>query len=104
MVQQLHGILKPFLLRRVKSEVEQDLPPKKEYLLYAPLSHEQAEMYNQVINGTFRDWLIAHKAGIDMVQLSTLRDQPKEEQTLRRRKPTSNQVQEEQEKLREAGT
>lgn len=104
MVQQLHGILKPFLLRRVKSEVEQDLPPKKEYLLYAPLSHEQAEMYNQVINGTFRDWLIAYKAGIDMEQLTAMRDQPQEEQTSRTRKRTSTQVQKKHEQLREAGT
>lgn len=101
-VQQLHGILKPFLLRRVKSEVEQDLPPKKEYLLYAPLSHEQAEMYNQVINGTFRDWLIAYKAGIDMEQLTAMRDQPQEEQTSRTRKRTSTQVQKKHEQLREA--
>ena len=33
MVQRLHKILKPFLLRRTKSEVERGLPPKKEILV-----------------------------------------------------------------------
>lgn len=32
-VQQLHKVLRPFLLRRLKSEVEKGLPPKKEIIL-----------------------------------------------------------------------
>jgi ATP-dependent DNA helicase len=31
-VTKLHSILKPFLLRRVKKDVESSLPPKKEYV------------------------------------------------------------------------
>ncbi len=31
-------ILQPFLLRRVKKEVEVDLPPKTEIILYTPLT------------------------------------------------------------------
>ncbi|KAL4401100.1 putative ATPase [Malassezia pachydermatis] len=61
-VQQLHDILKPFLLRRVKSEVERNLPPKQEYLLYTHLSTQQALMYNLVLDGSFRAWLTARKA------------------------------------------
>ncbi|KAF9066436.1 SNF2 family N-terminal domain-containing protein [Rhodocollybia butyracea] len=43
----LHAILKPFLLRRLKSDVESNLPPKKEYVLYAPLSITQREAYDK---------------------------------------------------------
>jgi ATP-dependent DNA helicase len=54
----LHAILKPFLLRRLKVDVEKNLPPKKEYVLYAPLSVQQREAYNQVVEGTLRSYLI----------------------------------------------
>ncbi|KAJ3540152.1 hypothetical protein NMY22_g4418 [Coprinellus aureogranulatus] len=54
----LHGILKPFLLRRLKVDVEMNLPPKKEYVLYAPLSIRQREAYNRVLEGNLRAWLI----------------------------------------------
>ena len=36
MVSKLHNILKPFLLRRVKADVEQSLPAKQEIILCAP--------------------------------------------------------------------
>jgi hypothetical protein len=32
-VAQLHKVLRPFLLRRLKKEVEKNLPPKKEIIL-----------------------------------------------------------------------
>lgn len=34
-VEKLHGILKPFLLRRLKGDVETNLPRKKEIIIYA---------------------------------------------------------------------
>ena len=37
----LHQILTPFLLRRLKMDVEFSLPPKKEVLVYAPLTDVQ---------------------------------------------------------------
>ncbi|KAJ7584720.1 lymphoid-specific helicase isoform 5-like protein [Mycena floridula] len=57
-VDALHAILKPFLLRRMKTDVETSLLPKKEYVLYAPLSEQQREAYTQVVNGTLRSYLI----------------------------------------------
>ncbi|KDQ10834.1 hypothetical protein BOTBODRAFT_35944 [Botryobasidium botryosum FD-172 SS1] len=57
-VHSLHAILKPFLLRRLKVDVESTLPPKKEYVLYAPLTLEQKELYEAVIGGRVREWLI----------------------------------------------
>lgn len=40
-VQQLHKVLRPFLLRRVKSDVERSLPPKKELILKIGMSAVQ---------------------------------------------------------------
>merc|ERR1719195_2170889 len=39
----LHQILTPFLLRRVKSDVDLEIPPKKEVLVYCPLTARQRE-------------------------------------------------------------
>ncbi|KAF5351509.1 hypothetical protein D9758_007190 [Tetrapyrgos nigripes] len=57
-IDMLHGILKPFLLRRLKVDVESSLPPKKEYVLYAPLSVSQREAYDEVLNGSLRRYLL----------------------------------------------
>jgi len=53
----LHAILKPFLLRRVKADVELTLPKKREYLLYAPLTMQQRELYRKVQNKEIRQHL-----------------------------------------------
>ncbi|KAG5643984.1 hypothetical protein DXG03_009274 [Asterophora parasitica] len=57
-ISSLHAILKPFLLRRLKVDVEVNLPPKKEYVLYAPLTEQQREAYDKVLAGTLRSYLI----------------------------------------------
>lgn len=44
----MHLILQPVLLRRIKSDVEHLLPRKREYVLYAPLTKEQTELYNVI--------------------------------------------------------
>ena len=53
----LHAILKPFLLRRVKTDVESSLPKKREYILYAPLTTEQKELYREIKEGNSRAYL-----------------------------------------------
>ena len=53
----LHSILKPFLLRRIKNEVERDLPKKREYILYAPLTPIQKEMYDKIKKYEIRQYL-----------------------------------------------
>ncbi|CAN7067800.1 unnamed protein product [Brassica rapa subsp. trilocularis] len=57
-VQQLHKVLRPFLLRRLKSDVEKGLPPKKETILKVGLSQMQKQYYKallqkdlEVVNG-----------------------------------------------------
>ncbi|KAJ1553278.1 hypothetical protein HK096_008532 [Nowakowskiella sp. JEL0078] len=47
----LHTILKPFLLRRLKTEVAKELPMKKEYIIYAPLTIRQKELYTAALKG-----------------------------------------------------
>jgi SWI/SNF-related matrix-associated actin-dependent regulator of chromatin subfamily A member 5 len=49
MLQKLHKILKPFLLRRLKSEVAQSLPPKKEILVLVDMPQLQKEVYKSVL-------------------------------------------------------
>ncbi|KAL6767714.1 hypothetical protein ACKKBF_B36355 [Auxenochlorella protothecoides x Auxenochlorella symbiontica] len=44
-VQQLHKVLRPFLLRRLKSDVEKSLPPKKETILKIGMSDMQRKYY-----------------------------------------------------------
>jgi len=61
-IDSLHAILKPFLLRRLKVDVETTLPPKKEYVLYAPLSAVQREAYTRVIDGTLRQYLLGKES------------------------------------------
>lgn len=42
-------MLRPFLLRRLKSEVERKLKPKKEVKVYVGLSKMQREWYTKVL-------------------------------------------------------
>lgn len=48
-VQQLHRVLRPFLLRRVKSDVEKSLLPKKEVNLYIGMSDMQVKWYQKIL-------------------------------------------------------
>ncbi|KAK0875467.1 swr1 complex component [Friedmanniomyces endolithicus] len=46
-VDNLHISLRPFLLRRLKSEVEKDLPKKTEYVVVCKLSKRQRQLYQE---------------------------------------------------------
>lgn len=59
-------ILTPFLLRRLKSDVTLDVPPKKEIIVYAPLTAKQVLFYTAVVNKT-----IAKTLGVEKVTLQT---------------------------------
>ncbi|KAL4457005.1 hypothetical protein ABPG74_014643 [Tetrahymena malaccensis] len=50
MISQLHRILKPFMMRRTKSEVMQTLPPKKEIHLYVGLTETQLNIYRNLLS------------------------------------------------------
>lgn len=49
LVARLHGVLKPFLLRRLKIDVEKSLLPKKEVKIYIGLSQMQREWYTKIL-------------------------------------------------------
>ncbi|KAJ8905906.1 hypothetical protein NDN08_002409 [Rhodosorus marinus] len=44
-VKRLHAVLRPFMLRRLKREVEKNLPPKVEHIIYCSLSKRQRLLY-----------------------------------------------------------
>ena len=61
----LHQILTPFLLRRVKADVDLKIPPKKEVLVYCPLTEKQREMYEATVSKTIQD-LVGEKENEDV--------------------------------------
>lgn len=56
-VAKLHAILRPFLLRRLKADVEQMLPRKKEIILYAAMTAHQRNFQDHLINKTLEGHL-----------------------------------------------
>lgn len=45
-VSRLHEVLRPYLLRRLKSEVEKQMPGKYEHVVYCKLSKRQRQLYD----------------------------------------------------------
>eukprot|EP00658_Telonema_sp_P-2_P033936 TRINITY_DN24817_c0_g1_i1.p1 TRINITY_DN24817_c0_g1~~TRINITY_DN24817_c0_g1_i1.p1 ORF type:complete len:804 (+),score=279.94 TRINITY_DN24817_c0_g1_i1:46-2412(+) len=48
-VAKLHEILKPFMLRRQKKDVDLEIPRKKEIIVYCPSSETQINMYRNIL-------------------------------------------------------
>ncbi|KAI4865419.1 SNF2 family N-terminal domain-containing protein [Hypoxylon rubiginosum] len=48
LVSKIHKVLQPLLLRRIKADVANYLPKKREYVLYAPMTKEQTDLYNAI--------------------------------------------------------
>ncbi|PSN50858.1 Chromatin-remodeling complex ATPase chain Iswi [Blattella germanica] len=70
LVERLHAVLRPFLLRRLKSEVEKRLKPKKELKIYVGLSKMQREWYTKVL---MKDIDIVNGAGkIEKMRLQNI--------------------------------
>lgn len=70
LVERLHAVLRPFLLRRLKSEVEKRLKPKKEVKVYVGLSKMQREWYTKVL---MKDIDIVNGAGkIEKMRLQNI--------------------------------
>ncbi|KAG5450102.1 SWI/SNF- matrix-associated actin-dependent regulator of chromatin sub A member 5 [Clonorchis sinensis] len=68
LIQRLHAILKPFILRRIKADVEKKLPPKKECKIYIGLSKMQRDLYTKIL---MKDIDIVNSTGnkVDRVRL-----------------------------------
>jgi ATP-dependent DNA helicase len=54
LVSNLHTILKPFLLRRLKKDVIKNLPLKKEFIIYGNLTSIQSELYKNALYKSLR--------------------------------------------------
>ena len=52
LIERLHQILRPFLLRRLKRDVEKSLLPKIEHVLPCPLSKRQRELYEDYMQAS----------------------------------------------------
>jgi len=50
-IKQIHRLLRPFMLRRLKSDVETSLLPKKEIYLYVGMSSLQKQLYKSILSG-----------------------------------------------------
>ncbi len=50
LVSRLHAVLRPFILRRLKKEVEKQLPEKHEHIVMCRLSRRQAELYEEFMS------------------------------------------------------
>ncbi|SPN99701.1 related to proliferation associated SNF2-like protein [Cephalotrichum gorgonifer] len=48
LMSKIHVVLQPLMLRRVKADVAAYLPKKREYILYAPLTREQTDLYKAI--------------------------------------------------------
>ncbi|XP_042358683.1 lymphoid-specific helicase [Plectropomus leopardus] len=67
----LHQILTPFLLRRLKSDVTLEVPPKKEIIVYAPLTGKQEAFYTAVVNKSIAKMLGQEKNETPVVLTSS---------------------------------
>lgn len=68
--------MKPFLLRRIKADVEKMLPKKREYILYANLTEPQRVLYEASVNRRMREYLMekAKKEGKDASQVKVFKN------------------------------
>ena len=48
-VKKLHAVIRPFLLRRLKADVERSLPPKIETKLYVGMTDMQRQWYKSIL-------------------------------------------------------
>ncbi|XP_038845195.1 SWI/SNF-related matrix-associated actin-dependent regulator of chromatin subfamily A containing DEAD/H box 1A-like isoform X2 [Salvelinus namaycush] len=70
-------IMKPFILRRVKSEVLKLLPAKEEKLIFCPMSEKQQQLYQTMV-GKFKKSAIGEKRELRnvMMQLRKMANHP----------------------------
>ena len=66
-IQRLHELLRPFMLRRIKSDVLDQLPDKVEKVLKCELSSWQKELYKQISYSVLKDGTKSSKRGMNNV-------------------------------------
>ncbi|KAG7839711.1 hypothetical protein KL942_003322 [Ogataea angusta] len=58
LITNLHTILQPFLLRRLKRDVVQGLPPKREFIIYGKLTPKQEQLYRATLNQRLKETIL----------------------------------------------
>jgi hypothetical protein len=66
-IQRLHELLRPFMLRRIKADVLDQLPDKVEKVLKCELSSWQKELYKQISYSILKDGTKSSKRGMNNV-------------------------------------
>lgn len=67
-IQTLHRILAPFLLRRIKSDVNIGLPAKREMIVFTPMTQTQTDMYKALTEKTIRKYLHIEKDNQELLE------------------------------------
>ncbi len=71
--QRLRATIKPFVMRRVKQDVAEDLPEKIEQEMIVPLAEEQAKLYKQILRQVRKSVLSeVEKQGVSRAQIQIL--------------------------------
>jgi len=71
--QRLRATIKPFVMRRVKQDVAEDLPEKIEQEMIVPLADEQAKLYKQILRQVRKSVLSeVEKQGVSRSQIQIL--------------------------------
>lgn len=72
-IQKLYTLIKPFLLRRHKSQVARDLPPKVESMHYCTMTEAQEKKYEEA-KSYYRNYILEHieKQGVAKSQIVLL--------------------------------
>ena len=68
----LRDLISPYLLRRLKKDVAQDLPKKNEMVLFVRLTKEQQELYEKFLDSEEMDSIVKGKRNV-LVGVDTLR-------------------------------
>lgn len=68
-VDRLHNVLRPFLLRRLKRDVEKQLPMKHEHVIYCRLSKRQRNLYEDFIASSETQATLANANFFGMISI-----------------------------------
>ena len=58
-----HEVLRPYVLRRLKGDVDIGIPPKREVVVYCPLIFVQRELYQLALDGKLASTVAARNTG-----------------------------------------
>ncbi|EHY65065.1 uncharacterized protein NESG_00378 [Nematocida ausubeli] len=75
-IKRLHKVLRPFLLRRLKKDVEAGLPDKVETIIKCGMSHLQRSLYNEVRSTTLKKNDSVKKLNNTIMQLRKICNHP----------------------------